>query len=511
MPERRAPREFHARTPPGSREWSPDTPPPHSVWSRPQPAEHVLLKMHCGPVGMRCAQTLATEQQVQPTEQATCSVPVAQEPPSSSPSPNDGYNSSIVHSPRSCGALTTGPPLTGARTRNSSPRAPTSTPFLASLGDVPSHSSCTFTYKRPRPIDRHMALLFILSWIVDIGLCIEVLHCNLHLVTGKVVVHVADAFICIWIQLKKGHLIIIVVIVANQDIIEVHVQGHNPLITTSRSEFDIIKRTTRWEPYTTDILEMLPAVSKQASHLWLSRMHVPDRVLRQFGRVHHIPGPVDALDRVTRKRRGHIDWARYFAHFVQIWHHWADYIIPPDEETVGIDRGEYMAWYWSITRQYIARPGFSYDMRYEPRDHIERSLVDGIKHLHMKASVGLQDDISDSAQSTFISMQMYIDSVLSQVQRTDSSTSHTGPSEPCAGTPQEPDDAGPSHFSPDVMTVSQYGLYDVGASQILTDEGMTDTQPPQSTVCTYRRQRRHRGSSSTLAQQSQSDLLEERH
>ncbi|MQM11814.1 hypothetical protein Taro_044726 [Colocasia esculenta] len=67
-------------------------------------------------------------------------------------------------------------------------------------------------------------------------------------------------------------------------------------------------------------------------------------------------------------------------------------------------------------------------------------------------------------------------------QRTDSSTSHAGPSEPCAGTPQQPDDAGPSHISPDVMTISQYGLYDVGASQILTDEGMTDTQPPQSMV-----------------------------
>ncbi|MQL77406.1 hypothetical protein Taro_009800, partial [Colocasia esculenta] len=162
----------------------------------------------------------------------------------------------------------------------------------------------------------------------------------------------------------------------------------------------------RWEPYTADILEMLPAVSRQASHLWLSRvplisfsiveMHVPDRVLRQFGRVQHIFGPVDALDRVTRKGRGHIDWARYFAHFVQMWHHRADYIIPPDEETVGIGRGEYMAWYWSITRRYIPRSGFNYDMRYEPRDHIERSLVDGMKHLHMMASVGLQDDISDS-------------------------------------------------------------------------------------------------------------------
>ncbi|MQL75217.1 hypothetical protein Taro_007596 [Colocasia esculenta] len=69
---------------------------------------------------------------------------------------------------------------------------------------------------------------------------------------------------------------------------------------------------------------------------------------------------------------------------------------------------------------------------------------------------------------------------LLQVQRIDSSTSDVGPSEPCAG-----------------------------ASQILTDEGIPDTQPPQSTVGTYHRQRRHRGSTSTLPQQSQSDLLGE--
>ncbi|MQL83838.1 hypothetical protein Taro_016340 [Colocasia esculenta] len=109
----------------------------------------------------------------------------------------------------------------------------------------------------------------------------------------------------------------------------------------------------RWEPYTDDILQMLPAVSRQASHLWLSRVpllsfsiveiYVPDRVLRQFGRVQHISGPVDALDRVTRKGRGHIDCGRYFAHFVQIWYRRTDYIIPLDEETVDIGRVEYMA------------------------------------------------------------------------------------------------------------------------------------------------------------------------
>ncbi|MQL92153.1 hypothetical protein Taro_024775 [Colocasia esculenta] len=221
---------------------------------------------------------------------------------------------------------------------------------------------------------------------VDIGLLIEVLHCNLHLVTGKVVVHVADAFICIWIRIKKGHLITIVAIVANQDIIKVHVQGYNLLITISFAEIDQFPG-----PIDTSVLyahdfhrsqlvyagqkflnvgstigawvvgQLTPALwnvprieinnrrhvlrlyRSELDHQEDYQMHVPDRVLRQFGRVQPIPGPVDALDRVTRRGRGHIDWARYFAHFVQMWHRQRDYIIPPDEETVGIGRVEYMS------------------------------------------------------------------------------------------------------------------------------------------------------------------------
>ncbi|MQL92594.1 hypothetical protein Taro_025219 [Colocasia esculenta] len=242
--------------------------------------------------------------------------------------------------------------------------------------------------------------------LVDIGLRIEVLHCNLHLVAGKVVVHVADAFICIWIQIKKGHLIIIVVIVANQDIIEVHVQGYNPIITI-RNSVPLM------------YLPLLEDLDRATRYSW------GGATLSYLYRQLSIACKSDA-----KAICGSLT-------LLQIWHRRTDYIIPPDEETVDIGRVEYMVWYWSITRRYIGRPGFTYDMRYEPRDHIERSLVE------------------------------------------------------------------------DVMTVSQYGLYDVGASQILTDEGMTDTQPSQSTVGTYRRQRRHRGSTSTLPQQSQSDLLGE--
>ncbi|MQM13232.1 hypothetical protein Taro_046158, partial [Colocasia esculenta] len=117
----------------------------------------------------------------------------------------------------------------------------------------------------------------------------------------------------------------------------------------------------------------------------------------------------------------------------QMWHGRRDYIIPPDEDTsCTIGRVEYMSWYWSITRQFIGRPGFSYDMRYDLRDHIERSLVEGMRHLHMMVSNGLQDDmISDSTHSRYIAMLTFIDSVLSHVQWTDSSTSDAGASEPC--------------------------------------------------------------------------------
>ncbi|MQL84528.1 hypothetical protein Taro_017039 [Colocasia esculenta] len=198
---------------------------------------------------------------------------------------------------------------------------------------------------------------------IDIGLHIEVLHCNLHLVTGKVVVHIEDAFICIWIRIKKGHPITIVVIVANQDIIEVHVQGYNPLI-----------------------------------------------IIR--------------LDRA-----GRYSWG-------------------------------------GATLAYLYR-------------QLSIACKSDAKAICGSLTLLQMQDLQSHAQARHISQMMQ---------------DHLS-------------------FSPDVMTFSQHGIYDVGASQILTDEVMPDeithSQPPQSTVGTYHRQRRHRGSTSTLPQQSQSDLLGE--
>ncbi|MQL96168.1 hypothetical protein Taro_028842 [Colocasia esculenta] len=246
-----------------------------------------------------------------------------------------------------------------------------------------------------------------------------------------------------------GHLITIVAIVANQDIIEVHVQGYNPLITIKMDQL----------PGPVDTFVLYAQDSHRSQLVYASQ---ETEVLKYWEHHRSLGNSVPLMylplledfDRASRYSWGGATLGYLYRQLsiacksdakaiyglltlLQMWHRRTDYIIPPDEETVGIGRVEYMSWYWSITRRYIGRPGFTCDMRYEPRDHIERSLV----------------------------------------QRTDSSTLDARPSEPCAGTPQQPDDAGPPQFSPDVMTVSQYG-----ASQLLTDEGMPDTQPPQSTV-----------------------------
>ncbi|MQL78123.1 hypothetical protein Taro_010566, partial [Colocasia esculenta] len=91
----------------------------------------------------------ATEQQIYPTEQATCSVPSAQENPSSPSPPRGSYDGYTTRSPRSSIALTA-EPLNGRLNGNSPPRAPTSASFPATSRDVPSYSFCTIAYKRPR-------------------------------------------------------------------------------------------------------------------------------------------------------------------------------------------------------------------------------------------------------------------------------------------------------------------------------------------------------------------------
>ena len=78
-----------------------------------------------------------------------------------------------------------------------------------------------------------------------------------------------------------------------------------------------------------EVLQSLSPICRHGSHIWRARvplicfkiveMHVPDRMLHQFGLNQHIPEPVEQLPRVDRKHR--IDWAHFYAVLID---HWAD-------------------------------------------------------------------------------------------------------------------------------------------------------------------------------------------
>ncbi|OAY83913.1 Serine/threonine-protein phosphatase [Ananas comosus] len=88
-------------------------------------------------------------------------------------------------------------------------------------------------------------------------------------------------------------------------------------------------RSMTWRPYTDAIIDALPAFCVQGSEVWRSRMtlicfyifelHVPDRVLRQFGLLQHISIPVETIRRYTSQGWPDEDWAHFHAAHIERW------------------------------------------------------------------------------------------------------------------------------------------------------------------------------------------------
>ncbi|KAM3260464.1 hypothetical protein ACQJBY_051620 [Aegilops geniculata] len=144
-----------------------------------------------------------------------------------------------------------------------------------------------------------------------------------------------------------------------------------------------------WDPYKPSLIDGLPALCTVGSAVWRSRtplicfqiveMHVPDRVLLQFGMMQHIPDQVDAIERVTMQGKTDEDWSTYHDRYIKQWdnrlHSVAGQQIAVNSDPTHA-RNCYLEWYWQITRRWISTPVECPFISYQLSGHSEKALVD---------------------------------------------------------------------------------------------------------------------------------------
>ncbi|KAI8019140.1 hypothetical protein LOK49_LG04G02946, partial [Camellia lanceoleosa] len=140
-----------------------------------------------------------------------------------------------------------------------------------------------------------------------------------------------------------------------------------------RDQFDrMVEGEFIWEPYGTedDIMTSFPSYCTVARDIWMARVplicfdiidwHLPDRVLRQFGRVQSVPDRFDAhLAMHFRDRRGKmtIDWAKEYQTFIGEWNNRRNTIVHAERSNeVLTSLGPYMLWFRHHTRLVLSNP-----------------------------------------------------------------------------------------------------------------------------------------------------------
>ncbi|OAY72861.1 Serine/threonine-protein phosphatase [Ananas comosus] len=159
------------------------------------------------------------------------------------------------------------------------------------------------------------------------------------------------------------------------------------LLNGRRLSLSFYLHTITWRPYTNTVLETLPHFCLAGSQVWRSRttlvcfhiieLHHPDRVLRQFGLLQHIPEAVLAIPRINSRGRADKDWVAYHASYIQRWN---DRLVDIAKVDLEVDPDPvrattvYMQWYWTITRRWISTPVQRPPLAYQPHGHVERVL-----------------------------------------------------------------------------------------------------------------------------------------
>ncbi|KAG9444778.1 hypothetical protein H6P81_016118 [Aristolochia fimbriata] len=113
-------------------------------------------------------------------------------------------------------------------------------------------------------------------------------------------------------------------------------------------------------------------------------LHVPDRVMLQFGLEQQVTPPEDVehVTRISRKGRAGEDWALYHRDYIARWEARAEYVIMGSRaHTPRHAPSDYMRWYLGATRRFIAPPPTEPAMVYHPRGYTEEALLGCVRNV----------------------------------------------------------------------------------------------------------------------------------
>ncbi|CAH9081713.1 unnamed protein product [Cuscuta epithymum] len=159
-----------------------------------------------------------------------------------------------------------------------------------------------------------------------------------------------------------------------------------------------------WMPYRPDMLAELPPAGREQTHIWRARvplicfdiveLHLPDRVMRQFGFEQVIPRPIDTyveLHKLDRRGKHTEDWALRHVRYVTMWDRRAELAVAGTPTYVPSVSGDYMGWYYSITRLFVS-PSFRLPTHhYQPSSLALHLTTRALQRIHQRATATVTD------------------------------------------------------------------------------------------------------------------------
>ena len=143
-----------------------------------------------------------------------------------------------------------------------------------------------------------------------------------------------------------------------------------------------------WQPYDQALVDSLPYICRDGFDIWLAQTwitsfecvarYVPDRVMRQFGLLQHIPNNMPTVQIRKAQGRPEVNWSHEHRHYITDWENRRNHI-QTQREDLSNDPEEttrtYMVWYWNITRRWMISRLTPPDISYRPHGRVERRLV----------------------------------------------------------------------------------------------------------------------------------------